>query len=106
MRKRFPDSLSDEALEVLLAYDYPGNVRELENLIDRAVILTAGDTIFPEVLPVRPSNGWSPDLMSNLSELTLAEALSRLEKTYLDRIGNCIFPIPEVPVTQGYKRRV
>jgi DNA-binding NtrC family response regulator len=85
-QKRPKFQLSDEALEVLLAYDYPGNVRELENLIERAVILTAGDTIFPEVLPVRPRGvGGALDLMPNLSDLTLAEALNRLEKTYLEQ---------------------
>ncbi|MEW6608827.1 MAG: sigma 54-interacting transcriptional regulator [bacterium] len=43
--------ISDEALELLMQYDYPGNVRELENLIERAVILTEGDTILLSALP-------------------------------------------------------
>jgi DNA-binding NtrC family response regulator len=37
--------LSDGALELLLAYDYPGNVRELANLIERLVILTKDSEI-------------------------------------------------------------
>ncbi|MET0285231.1 MAG: sigma-54 dependent transcriptional regulator [Polyangiales bacterium] len=37
--------LSEGALQQLLAYDYPGNVRELRNLIERLVILSAGDEI-------------------------------------------------------------
>jgi DNA-binding NtrC family response regulator len=37
--------LSDGALALLLAYDYPGNVRELRNLIERLVILSSGDEI-------------------------------------------------------------
>jgi two-component system, NtrC family, nitrogen regulation response regulator NtrX len=37
--------LSDGAEQLLLAYDYPGNVRELKNLIERLVILTPGDEI-------------------------------------------------------------
>ncbi len=37
--------LSPEALEAILAYDWPGNVRELENALERAVVLTKGETI-------------------------------------------------------------
>ncbi|HEX8638695.1 MAG TPA: sigma-54 dependent transcriptional regulator [Pyrinomonadaceae bacterium] len=37
--------ISLEALKALQDYDYPGNVRELENIIERAVILTSGDTL-------------------------------------------------------------
>ncbi len=38
-------SLSDGAMNLLLRYDYPGNVRELRNLVERLVILTPGDQI-------------------------------------------------------------
>ena len=38
-------SLTDGALKLLCAYDYPGNVRELKNLIERIVILTANDQV-------------------------------------------------------------
>ncbi|MCP4699197.1 MAG: GAF domain-containing protein [Gammaproteobacteria bacterium] len=39
---------SPEALEILLRYDYPGNIRQLKNLIERAVLLSDdGDTILP-----------------------------------------------------------
>lgn len=37
--------VADAAMEKLIAYDWPGNIRELENLIERAVILTSGDTL-------------------------------------------------------------
>jgi two-component system response regulator PilR (NtrC family) len=42
---------SDAALARLLAYPFPGNVRELENLVERSVALCQGDTIGPESLP-------------------------------------------------------
>jgi len=38
-------SLSDGAMKLLQKYDYPGNVRELRNLVERIVILTPGDQI-------------------------------------------------------------
>ena len=43
--------ISDRALEILMHYDYPGNVRELENIIQRAVALAEGDTIRTRDLP-------------------------------------------------------
>ncbi len=40
-----------EARDTLMKYDYPGNVRELENITERAVVLTRGDYISKEDLP-------------------------------------------------------
>ena len=40
--------LSPPVIETLLSYDYPGNVRELRNIIERAVILAAGTAITPD----------------------------------------------------------
>lgn len=45
------EEISDEALEILLNYEYPGNVRELENIIERAVALCNGSVILPKHLP-------------------------------------------------------
>ncbi|HUK13669.1 MAG TPA: sigma-54 dependent transcriptional regulator [Thermoanaerobaculaceae bacterium] len=44
-------SLTPHALDVLLGYHWPGNVRQLENVIERAVVLCAGDVIDAELLP-------------------------------------------------------
>lgn len=44
-------AISTEAMEMLKKYDYPGNVRELENIIERTVALEGGATILPESLP-------------------------------------------------------
>jgi Nif-specific regulatory protein len=43
-------TISDEAYDRLLHYSWPGNVRELQNVIERAVVLTGGDTIEAESL--------------------------------------------------------
>src|SRR6185312_11048221 len=43
--------ISADAMELLKKYDYPGNVRELENIIERTVALEGGATVLPESLP-------------------------------------------------------
>lgn len=43
--------ISAEAMEMMKKYQYPGNVRELENIIERTVALEGGATILPESLP-------------------------------------------------------
>lgn len=53
-RKRETDeplAISAETLSLLVDYDWPGNVRQLENVVQRAVILARGTTIEPELLP-------------------------------------------------------
>lgn len=46
--KKSVKGFSDKAMALLQAYAYPGNVRELENLIERAVMLTRGEVILPD----------------------------------------------------------
>ena len=57
-RKKFADEngrrglqFSAEALKLLMDYHWPGNVRELENAVERAVVLSSGPTLGPELLP-------------------------------------------------------
>jgi DNA-binding NtrC family response regulator len=80
-----PMMLAPSAAQELMAYPWPGNVRELQNCIERAVILTAGDTIhahhlnlsFREPPPGAPAeSGESPWAKIDLSG-TLAEATRR-----------------------------
>lgn len=64
---------SSEAIKILSSYSYPGNVRELENLIERAVMLTKGDIILGDVLSEtqNPVTQKSSDLLlvsSNFSD--------------------------------------
>jgi two-component system response regulator PilR (NtrC family) len=50
-----PKRLSPAALAQLAAYDFPGNVRELENILERAVALSAADVIEPGDLRLHPA---------------------------------------------------
>ncbi|CAN5425920.1 sigma-54 dependent transcriptional regulator [soil metagenome] len=44
-------TISKEAMDLLKKYDFPGNVRELENIMERTVALESGATVLPESLP-------------------------------------------------------
>ena len=65
---RAATSLSPEAMNKLVAYDFPGNARELENVIERAAILSRGDVILAEHLAFasrsapRPSRTSYPEI--------------------------------------------
>jgi DNA-binding NtrC family response regulator len=48
---RQPPDISADALALLLRYDWPGNIRELRNVMERALALCPGSTITPEHLP-------------------------------------------------------
>ena len=71
-------TLSDEATAALVAYAWPGNVRELQNVIERAVILSDGDTLLPRHLSLvsllqgdASADPWDQvDLSGSLSEVT------------------------------------
>ncbi len=52
-----------EALDILTSYSYPGNVRELSNIVERAAVLTRTPTIGPDVLPAHVT-GAAPDPLS------------------------------------------
>ena len=70
----------------MLDYDWPGNVRQLENCIERAVALTRFQELTPEDLPERISRYESPRLgVEDMSEdyITLAELETRYIRTAL-----------------------
>ena len=67
--------LGDEALARLEAYDFPGNARELLNLLERASILADGETLLPDHLPHRIGGGGGSPRENEL--VSLAEAQRR-----------------------------
>lgn len=51
--KNAVEYVEDEVISLFMSYDFPGNVRELEHIVERAVILADGNTIEPRHLPGR-----------------------------------------------------
>ena len=68
--------LSFGALKALEAYDFPGNVRELENILERALALTRGDEIMAEELRLSPRR----EELLDVSGLPLPERLEKIER--------------------------
>jgi two-component system response regulator AtoC len=81
-------SLAPEAQERLLRYDFPGNVRELRNLIERAVILESGQVLSGEsILLPRPSATRAPEPVERAPEWTdPPPSLEQVERQYLEQL--------------------
>ncbi len=92
-----PRRISAAAIDALMTYDFPGNVRELRNLIERACILSTGDEIAPENFPmpgqtrvavnVRTPAALTPDDLAEMMPETvdLRAFLAAFEKAVIQR---------------------
>ena len=74
--------ISKNSLQFCLRHRWPGNVRELENVIEQGVILSPGEYIVPEYLPLYLREASSTAAVST-QDLTLEEALAQAEKQIL-----------------------
>ena len=81
-----PKTVSKEAMDLLMKHDWAGNVRELENVMERALILDESGTIEPEDLPDKIRFGQSQrgSLIIDSPTMTLEE----LEKEYILKVLN------------------
>ena len=70
--------LTSEAQDVLLKYDYPGNVRELENIMERAVVIAREELISLEDLPFRDTDGLGNAVKSDAG--ILRKSIEELER--------------------------
>jgi two-component system response regulator PilR (NtrC family) len=95
--QRYTDDLGKEirgversAMDLLLSYPYDGNVRELENIIERAVTLEPGDMVTTESLPMHMQSGnnllqWAGDLEIPEDGLDLDAIVENLERNLITK---------------------
>jgi two-component system response regulator AtoC len=94
MRKaktKTPKKISPEALAQLVEYDWPGNIRELEHVIEGAILLSSGDVIQETDLSMNPHRGekqTTTDIrVSPQTELPAgATSLEDLERIHIERV--------------------
>jgi Nif-specific regulatory protein len=72
--------ISEAAMDKMSRYNWPGNIRELRNAIERAVVMGNGKTIMPEDLPIASS---LPKFAGLKVGLTLDEALNEFKKEFI-----------------------
>ena len=80
--KKAVQFVSDEVISLFMSYDFPGNVRELEHIVERAVILADGKTIEPRHLPKRFSKAGYPPVGATEEIMPLAE----MERQYILKV--------------------
>lgn len=77
---------SKEVADLFLSYDWPGNLREMKNIIKRSVLLTKGDVVSIEVLPQEMRAEPKPDDSLNYSKGNEENAIrNALEKTNFNK---------------------
>jgi len=81
--KKNVQGFSDQALRTLEEYHWPGNIRELQNVVERAVVLTSGRTIEAEHLPTLAPGRREVDAAADLT--SWEEAQRRFKRDYLVR---------------------
>jgi DNA-binding NtrC family response regulator len=90
MRDRKLQGFSPGALYMLMNYHWPGNIRELENLVDRVVVLKGRGIAEPEDLPDKIRTIWTPSPSAAMVELPdegfcLAIAVREIERELISR---------------------
>ena len=83
--------MTPEGLRPLLSYSWPGNVRELENVIERAVVLSSGQDIGPDLLPDQIVGRGTPlPLLEHRGDASLFDIVEDCERRIiLDMLEKC-----------------
>jgi two-component system response regulator HydG len=82
--RRHLKGVTPKAMDLLMRYDWPGNIRELENVVERAVIMGRGDFITPEEFPGALKN-LDPEYIETRIEASVGKSLKEMEKAMILR---------------------
>lgn len=87
LKKKLIADVSPDVLAVLVGYDYPGNIRELENIIEHAFVLCRGTVIDIENLPenVRPEEGRPLARLTSMDDIEVAFITEALRRNNFNR---------------------
>ncbi|HDL00880.1 MAG TPA: sigma-54-dependent Fis family transcriptional regulator, partial [candidate division Zixibacteria bacterium] len=91
--------ISPQVIDLFMRYSWPGNIRELENVIQRAVILCKEDTLMPEVLPAafkNLTNIQSHNSVDSLVGLSIKEVEKELILRTLEQTNHNITRTAEI----------
>jgi two-component system NtrC family response regulator len=72
-----------DAIEALINYDWPGNVRQLENVLERVLLLDTNEVITRGELPSQIAKAKSPPEPSQPCEIPFDKTLAELEEWYV-----------------------
>ena len=84
-----PKTMSAYALDLLMEYPFPGNIRELENIIERSIVLEQSNIILPENLVlagnIQPGAYVNDDIDIPSEGIDLSEEVAKLEKQLIEK---------------------
>jgi DNA-binding NtrC family response regulator len=86
MKTKVETTISPEAMEVLMGYDWPGNIRELENVIERAAILCRNHAIEPADLSIPSMPSTQPGSNRGDDKIGTAIPLKEVERLHIEAV--------------------
>ena len=86
MKTKVETTISPEAMEVMMGYDWPGNIRELENVIERAAILCRNHAIEPADLSIPSMPSTQPGSNRGDDKIGTAIPLKEVERLHIEAV--------------------